>query len=262
MRLFAEIAESVSTKLGFVAQRAKSEKTATFDNIMHHINEESLKASYQQLRKECAVGVDGTSWEEYGNELEENIKGPVERIKKMAYHPQPVKRVYIPKENGQERPIGIPAMEDKIVQKAMSWVMEAIYEQDFHEDSYGFRTGRSCHQALKRINDLMMFRPINQIIEVDIKGFFDNVGHEKMIEWLRIRITDERFLRYVMRFLKSGYMEGAIFKKTEEGTPQGGNISPMIANVFLHYVVDEWFWKQMKPRMRGLGYIVRYCDDL
>ena len=135
MQLFAEITESVGTRLGFVAERAKRDKSATFEAIIHHVNEESLKASFQQLRKECAVGIDGTSWEEYEKRLEENIKGLMERMKKMSYRPQAVRRVYIPKENGEQRPIGIPAIEDKMVQKAMSWVMEAIYEQDFHEDS-------------------------------------------------------------------------------------------------------------------------------
>lgn len=261
MQLFAEITESVGTKLNFVAERAKRDKVAVFGNLMHHINEESLKASFQQLRRECAVGVDGISWEEYGKQLDENIKGLMGRIKKMGYRPQPVKRVYIPKDNGEQRPIGIPAIEDKMVQKAMSWVMEAIYEQDFHADSYGFRAEKGCHQALKRINALMMSKPINHVIEADIKGFFDNVEHGKLIEWLKIRITDDYFLRYVVRFLKSGYMEAEAFKTTEKGTPQGGNISPMLANVFLHYVVDEWFEKEIKPRLKGQAYLVRYCDD-
>ena len=261
MQLFPEITENVVTKLGFVAQRAKRDKEATFDNLMHLINEESLKASYQQLRKECAVGVDGTSWKEYGERLDENIKGLMEQIDRMSYRPQAVRRVYIPKDNGAQRPLGIPAIEDKIVQKAMSWVMEAIYEQDFHEDSYGFRVGKGCHQALKRIDDLIMTKPINHIIEADIKGFFDNVEHAKLVKWLQVRIKDERFVRYVVRFLKAGYFENGAFEKTERGTSQGGNISPMIANMFLHYVVDEWFDKAMKPRMKGYGYVVRYCDD-
>jgi len=261
MQLFAEMTESMATKLGFVAERAKRDKNATFDNLMHLINEESLKASYQQLRKECAVGVDGISWKEYGERLEENIKGLVGRIEKMSYRPQAVRRVYIPKDNGALRPLGIPAVEDKIVQKTMSWVMEAIYEQDFHEDSYGFRAGKSCHQALKRVNDLFRAKPLNHVIEADIKGFFDNVEHAKLVDRLRVRIKDERFVRYVVRFLKAGYVEGGAFKMTERGTPQGGNISPMIANMFLHYVVDEWFEKDLRPRMKGHGYVVRYCDD-
>ena len=261
MQLFAGMTESMVTKLGFVAERAKRDKSATFDNLMHLINEESLKAGYQQLRKECAVGIDGTSWKEYGERLDENIKGLMERIDRMSYRPQAVRRVYIPKDNGDKRPLGIPAIEDKLVQKTMSWVMEAIYEQDFHEDSYGFRVGKSCHQALKRINDLLMTKPVNHVIEADIKGFFDNVEHAKLVEWLQVRIKDKRFVRYVVRFLKAGYMEEGAFKKTERGTPQGGNISPMIANMFLHYVVDEWFLKNMKPRMKGQGYVVRYCDD-
>jgi RNA-directed DNA polymerase len=261
MQLFAEITESVATRLGFVAERAKRDKSATFDNLMHLINEESLKVGYQQLRKECAVGVDGISWREYGERLEENIKGLVERIERMSYRPQAVRRVYIPKDNGAQRPLGIPAIEDKIVQKVMSWVMEAVYEQDFQDDSYGFRVGKSCHQALKRIDDLIMTNPLNHVIEADIKGFFDNVEHGKLVEWLQVRIKDARFVRYVVRFLKAGYVDNGAFKKTERGTPQGGNISPMIANMFLHYVVDEWFTKEVKPRLKGDGYVVRYCDD-
>ena len=182
MQLFPEITENVVTKLVFVAQRAKRDKEATFDNLMHLINEESLKASYQQLRKECAVGVDGTSWKEYGERLDENIKGLMEQIDRMSYRPQAVRRVYIPKDNGAQRPLGIPAIEDKIVQKAMSWVMEAIYEQDFHEDSYGFRRDKGSHQALKKINDLIVQKPINHVIEADIKGFFDNMEHKKLVE--------------------------------------------------------------------------------
>ena len=139
--------------------------------------------------------------------------------------------------------------------------MEAIYEHDFHEDSYGFRRGKGCHKALKRVNDLITFKPISYCVEADIKGFFDNVKHEKLIELIGIRIKDEKFKRYIVRFLKSGYMEQEAFKKTEVGTPQGGNLSPMLANVFLHYVVDEWFEKTIKPRMKGQGYVVRYCDD-
>ena len=261
MRLFAEIAESVDTQLGFVAERAKRDKVASFDNLMHLINEESLKAGYWRLQKECAAGVDGISWKEYGERLDENIKGLIGRIRTMSYRPQAVRRVYIPKGNGEQRPIGIPAMEDKMVQKAMSRIMEAIYEQDFHEDSYGFRRGKGCHQALKRVNELITFKSISYVIEADIKGFFDNVKHDKLMEWLGIRIKDEKFRRYVVRFLKAGYMEQEAFKKTSTGTPQGGNISPMIANVFLHYVVDEWFEKRMKPQMKGQGYVVRYCDD-
>lgn len=262
MQLFAELTQSVGTKLGFVAERAKRDKTAVFGNLMHHINEESLKASFQQLRKECAVGIDGISWEEYGKQLDGNIRGLMGRIRRMSYRPQPVRRVYIPKDNGEQRPLGIPAIEDKMVQKTMSWIMEAIYEQDFQEGSYGFRVGKGCHQALKQVNDLIMGKPINHVIEVDIKGFFNNMEHEKLIEWLRVRITDDYFLRYVVRFLKSGYMEAEAFKKTDKGTPQGGNISPMLANVFLHYVIDEWFEKEVKPRLKGQGYVVRYCDDL
>ncbi len=171
MQLFAEITESMGTKLGFVAERAKREKTAKFGNLMQVVTEEILEASYQQLKKEGAVGMDGTTWKEYGERLKDNIKGLVALMKSMSYRPQAVRRVYIPKADGKQRPLGIPTVEDKMVGKAMSWVMEAIYEQDFHEDSYGFRRGRSQHQAIKRINDLITTKPINYVIEVDIQGY-------------------------------------------------------------------------------------------
>lgn len=261
MQLFAGMTESVATKLGFIAERAAREKELVFNQVMHHINEESLKASYQELKKDTATGVDGVSWKEYGEKLEENIKRLMERIKKMSYRPQAVRRVNIPKENGKLRPIGIPTIEDKMVQKAMSWVMEAIYEANFHESSYGFRRGKGCHQALKRINGLMREQPINHVIEVDIKGYFDNVSHGKLKEVIERRINDKRFVRYIVRFLKSGYMEKEAFVETEKGTPQGGNLSPMLANVFMHYVVDEWIEKEVKPRMKGKVHMVRYCDD-
>ena len=157
--------------------------------------------------------------------------------------------------------MGLPAIEDKIVQKTMVEIMEAIYEQDFHECSYGFRPNRSCHQALKRLSKLINDRPFNHVIEADIKGFFDNLPHKKLMELVRIRIADKAFLRYIVRFLKSGYMDLGVLQETKKGTPQGGNISPMLANIFLHYVLDEWFEKQVKPHLSGQSYLIRYCDD-
>lgn len=261
MQLFAEMKESVETKLGFIAQRAQREREGKFDNLMQLISKEYLKANYYQLGRDRAEGVDGISWKEYGERLEENLEELIGRMKRMGYRPQAARRVYIPKGEGQMRPLGIPTVEDKIVQRAMSRVMEAIYEQDFHEDSYGFRPKKGCHQALKKVNDMIKKEPINHVIEADIKGFFDNVGHEKMMELIKIRINDERFLRYIVRFLKAGYMDNGLLKETERGTPQGGNLSPMLANLFLHYVLDEWFEKEVRPQARGKAYLIRYCDD-
>jgi group II intron reverse transcriptase/maturase len=258
---YTDMADTVDTKLAFLSQRAAREPQTTFNNIMHLVNEGSLEASYYQLGRNRAKGVDDVSWQEYGQELAANIKGLLARMVRMGYRPQPVRRVCIPKDNGDMRPLGIPATEDKVVQRTMSRIMEAIYEQDFHGCSYGFRPKRSPHQALRRIANLINFKPINHVMEADIKGFFDSVSHTRLMELISKRITDKCFLRYLVRFLKAGYLENDLLVATEKGTPQGGNLSPLLANIFLHYVLDEWFVKEVKPHMRGQCYLVRYCDD-
>ena len=259
--MHAEATTEMETKLGSVSQCAAREPVMQFNNLMHHINEGSLKANFYKLGRNRAVGVDGVSWQEYEKDIDANIEGLLERMKRMGYKPQAARRVYIPKDKYTKRPLGIPAIEDKAVQKTMAEIMEAIYEQDFHGSSYGFRPNRNCHQALKVVNDLINFKPINHVIEADIKGFFDNVSHEKLIELIKMRISDEKFLRYLVRFLKAGYVDSGMLEETEQGTPQGGNLSPMLANIFLHYVLDEWFEKEVKPRLKGQCYLVRYCDD-
>ena len=253
--------ETMATKLDFISQRAARGPKIKFDNVMHHINEGTLKASFYELGRNRALGVDGVSWQEYEKHLNDNIEDLLGRMKRMGYRPQAIRRVYIPKGNGDKRPLGILTIEDKMVQKAIVSIMEAIYEQDFHECSYGFRPKRNCHQALKAVSKLINDRPVNHVIEADVKGFFDNVSHEKLMELIRVRITDKVFLRYIVRFLKSGCMEADVLTETKRGTPQGGNISPMLANVFLHYVLGEWFEKEIKPHLRGQSYLIRYCDD-
>lgn len=259
--LYAEIADMVETKLGFISQRASREPEAKFTSLIHLVNEGSLERNYYQLGRNRAGGVDGVSWKEYGRELEGNTKDLLERMKRMGYRPQPARRVYIPKGRDRKRPLGLPAIEDKMVQRTMNRIMGAIYEEDFLDCSYGFRPGRGCHDALKKVGELINFKPINHVIEADIKGYFDNVSHKRIMELIRVRIADEKFLRYIVRFLKSGYMEKEVLVRTGRGTPQGGNLSPMLANIYLHYVLDEWFEKEVKPRMEGQCYLVRYCDD-
>jgi len=259
--LHAEAKKDMGTKLGFICQRAAREPEARFCSLMHHLNEGSLKANFYKLGRNRAVGVDGVDWQEYEKNIGANVEDLLGRMKRMGYRPQAVRRVYIPKDKHMKRPLGLPTIEDKIVQKAMAQIMEAIYEQDFHECSYGFRPRKNCHQALKEVNDLIKFKPINHVIEADIKGFFDNVSHEKLIECIKIRISDKKFLRYLVRFLKAGYVESGMLEETKQGTPQGGNISPMLANIFLHYVLDEWFEKKVKPYLKGQCHLVRYCDD-
>jgi len=191
----------METKLGLIAKRAAEEPEYQFNNLMHLVNEEFLKANYQRLGRNRAEGVDKVSWEEYGNKLDENVKELHKRMKRMAYRPQPARRVYIPKGNGEERPLGIPATEDKMVQKAMSRIMEAIYEQDFTDSSYGFRPRRNCHQALKEVGELINLKRVNHVIEADIKGFFDNVSHEKIVEVIKKRISDPKFIRKIFSIL-------------------------------------------------------------
>lgn len=244
-----------------IAGRAQREREVRFNNLAYLLDEEFLKECYNKLERNRAGGIDGVSWQEYGKQLDGNIKRLVERMKAKQYKPQPVRRVYIPKDEHSERPLGLPAVEDKIVQKGIACILEVIYEQDFLECSYGFRPGRDCHQALKEVNTIFTQEPINHVVEADIKGFFDNVSHERLMELLGRRINDPGFLFLIQRFLKAGYVEDGKQYATEEGTPQGGNLSPMLANIFLHYVLDEWLEKEIKPGMRGIIRLVRYADD-
>jgi len=232
-----------------------------FTSLAHLLDAEFLRECYRTIGKEKACGIDGVSWHEYGKHLDENLMRLVERLKAKTYKPLPARRVYIPKNEKEMRPLGLPAVEDKVVQKGIARIMEAIYEVDFMDFSYGFRPKRSCHQALKAVNDTIMFRPVNYVIEADIKGFFDNVSHDWMLKFLQVRIKDRSLLLLIRRFLKAGYMESGKLMPTEQGTPQGGNLSPMLANIFLHYVLDLWFARRVKPQVRGECHLVRYADD-
>jgi group II intron reverse transcriptase/maturase len=249
------------TKLAQISRRARQDSKLRFSSLAHLLNVEFLRECYRSLGKEKACGIDGKSWHDYGENLEENLEDLVKRLKVKRYKPLPAKRVYIPKNDQEKRPLGLPAIEDKIVQKGIARILEAIYEADFMDCSYGFRPRRSCHQALKALNDTIMFKPISYVIEADIKGFFDNVSHDWMMKFLQVRISDSSLLLLIRRFLKAGYMETSRLIRTEQGTPQGGNLSPMLANIFLHYVLDLWFYKCVKTRVRGQCYLVRYADD-
>jgi group II intron reverse transcriptase/maturase len=244
-----------------IAGRAQRESGCRFTTLAHLLDEEYLKWCYNRLERNRAGGIDGISWQEYGKQLDGNIKRLVERMKAKQYKPQPARRVYIPKDEHSKRPLGLPAVEDKTVQKGLAGVLGAIYEQDFLDSSYGFRPGRDCHQALKAVNTAFTLEPINHVIEADIKGYFDNVSHERLIEVMGRRINDPSFLLLIRRFLKAGYVEDGERYVSEEGTPQGGNLSPILANIYLHYVLDEWLEKEIKPRMRGVVRLVRYADD-
>lgn len=249
------------TKLALQSERARQEPQLQFTSLAHLLDVDFLRGCYFELGRDRASGIDGVSWQDYGKQLDENLENLVERMKAKRYKPQPAKRVYIPKNNDEKRPLGLPALEDKIVQRGIARILEAIYEVDFLDCSYGFRPKRGCHQALNAVDKTIMTKPINHVIEADIKGFFDNVSHPWMMKFLQVRIKDPSFLLLISRFLKAGYMDAGEFVSTERGTPQGGNLSPALSNVFLHYVLDLWFEKKIRPQARGACYLVRYADD-
>jgi len=248
-------------KLNLITQIARIDKDCKFNNLIHLVTENSLRDCFKQLGKSKASGIDNVTKAEYEKDLEKNLDNLLQRMKRMSYYPQAVRRTYIPKVGGKLRPLGIPALEDKLVQMAMSKILEAIYEVDFHDNSYGYRKGRSCHDALARINSRIMGKPVNYIIDADIKGFFDNVDHYWLLRFLKVRVADKRFLVYIERFLKSGVMKDGEYQDTEEGTPQGGSISPILANIYLHYVLDRWFNRNIQTKCPGYTDLVRYCDD-
>ncbi len=214
-----------------------------------------------ELKRNKSPGIDGVTVSEYGERLDENIANLVARLKAKQYKPKPVKRVYIPKPNGDKRPLGIPAIEDKIVQMAVKKILEAIFEQDFIDSSYGFRPNLSCHDALKQIDKIIMNCPVNFIVDMDISKFFDTVNHKCLMEFLKQRIVDSSLLQLISRFLKSGIMEEGIYFDTNQGTPQGGVLSPVLANVYLHYVLDLWFENEVIPQLNGYAQLIRYADD-
>ncbi|MBU4273822.1 MAG: group II intron reverse transcriptase/maturase [Planctomycetes bacterium] len=248
-------------KLALISKRAREEPDCQFISLAHLLNEGYLKACYRKLGRDRACGIDNVTWKEYGRNLDENLKDLVTRMKAKRYKPQPSKRVYISKDEHTKRPLGLPALEDKIVQKGIAGILEAIYEADFLGCSYGYRPGKDCHQAINAVDKTIMTSPINHIIEADIKGYFDNVSHEWLMKFLQVRIKDPSLLLLIRRFLKAGYVEAGMREETEQGTPQGGNLSPMLSNVFLHYVLDLWFERKVKPQVKGQCYIARYCDD-
>lgn len=231
-------------------------------SVYHHLlNEDFLKQCFQWLKRDAAVGVDGVTVKEYEANLEDNIKDLVGRMKAWKYRPQSVRRVYIPKADGSERPLGIPSVEDKIVQMGIKKILEGVFEGEFLEVSYGFRPNRSGHDALNALDKCIMTKPINYVVDMDIYQFFDTVDHKWLMEALRQRIADRNFLRLIVRFLKAGVMEEGKYMETERGTPQGGIISPLLANIYLHYIIDKWFEEKVKPRLRGYAQMIRYADD-
>jgi RNA-directed DNA polymerase len=241
--------------------RVMSLKHSKLETLINRVNYDSLKEEHNKQSQNKAVGVDGISKQDYELNLDENLKDLLSRMKSFSYHPKPVRRTYIPKANGDLRPLGIPSYEDKLVQGVMANILNDIYEPKFLDCSFGFRENKSVHDALREVNQTIMYKRINYILDCDIKGFFDNVDHKWLIKFLEHDIADKNFIRYIARFLKSGYEENGIKHKTSKGTPQGGLISPVLANIYLHYVLDTWFEKCVKPSLKGETYLIRFADD-
>ena len=254
--------EPVATKLHRIARKARNESEFKFTSLFHLMDVELLRGCFARLRGDAAAGIDRKTKADYAEHLEENLAELVRRLQRMGYRPQPVRRVYIPKPGSDKRrPLGIPALEDKLVQAGMTRILEQIYEQDFIADSYGFRPERSCHDALRALSETVESGRIEWIVEADIKGFFDNVDHDCLMAFLEHRIGDKRICRMVKRFLKSGVFEEGKLYASDEGVPQGGSISPILSNIYLHYALDLWFTKGFRKVCMGPARLIRYADD-
>lgn len=249
------------TSLIRIRTRAEKDPNLVFTSLAHRIDLSLLKDSFRQVRKSESSGVDGVTAKEYAENLDINLYNLHQRLQRGQYVATPVKRIWIPKENGKMRPIGIPALEDKIVQKAVETILYVIYDVDFYDFSHGFRKGRSQHMAIHELREQCLKLNINWILDADISGFFDNINHEKLMEVIKKRVNDGGILRLIGKWLNAGVMEEGELSHSENGTPQGGVISPLLANIFLHTVLDDWFVKDVKPRMKGRCFIIRWADD-
>ena len=257
------IPECVSTRLQRIAQLAREAPERAFLSLAHHIDIELLREAYRRTRKDAAPGIDGQTAEQYAANLEANLQSLLDRFKSGRYQAPPVRRVYIPKGDGSNsRPIGIPTFEDKVLQRAVTLVLEAVYEQDFLDCSHGFRPGRSAHQALEGLWRELMNMGGGWVYEVDIQSFFDDLDHGHLRSFLDRRVRDGVLRRTIDKWLKAGVMEEGRQSHRESGTPQGGVISPLLSNVYLHEVVDIWFDREVRPRLSGRALLLRYADDL
>lgn len=252
---------SVSDKLGWIAEQAKRHTDMSFNNIMHLIDVEFLHEACKRVNKRAKPGIDGVTAQAYGADIGNNLESLHKRLKEGRYRAPPVKRTYIEKEDGRKRPLGLPTFEDKIVQMAVSMVLTAIYDSDFYGFSHGFRKGHSAHQALKELRDTCDALGVRKVVDADVSGYFDNIDHRIFIQLMKKRVGDANMLRLISKWLHAGVMEGKVLSYSSKGTPQGGVISPVIANIYLHYALDEWFVKQIKPALKGRAGLVRYADD-
>jgi RNA-directed DNA polymerase len=255
---------SVSTKQERIAALAKQSPSMAFTSLAYLMDMDWLTEAYRRTRKDGATGVDGVTADEYEQNLESNLQGLLNRVKSGTYHAPPVRRVHIPKGGSrtETRPIGIPTLEDKVLQRAVVMLLEPIYEQDFTACSYGFRPGRSAHQALQAFRGQLMNGRGGYVLEVDIRKFFDNLDHGHLRAFLRLRVRDGVLLRLIGKWLKAGVLEDGSVSYPDSGSPQGGVVSPLLSNIFLHYVLDVWFERDVKPRLRDRAFLIRYADDV
>jgi RNA-directed DNA polymerase len=253
--------ESVSTNQERIAKLARSNPAMAFTSLNHYLDYEWVRYAYECTRKDGAVGVDGQTAEEYAANLEQNLRSLIDRLKSGRYKAPPVRRHYIEKSDGGQRGLGIPCFEDKVAQRAIVMLLEPIYEQDFLDCSFGFRPGRSAHQALQAVWTGIVKRGGRWVLDVDVRKYFASISHAKLREFLARRVTDGVVRRLIDKWLKAGVLEEGQLHYPDAGTPEGGVISPLLANAYLHYVLDEWFAQQVQPRLRGPSTLVRYCDD-
>lgn len=245
-----------------IRQAACRDKQLRFTTLWHHVYDiEHLRGAYFSLKRTAAPGVDGETWRHYGEQLEEKLQELSDRLKRGAYRAKPVKRAYIPKPDGRQRPLGVTTLEDKIVQRATVEVLNAIYETDFLGFSYGFRPGRSPHDALNSLSAGIMTRKVSWVLDADIRGYFDAISHEWLVKFIEHRIADRRVIRHIKKWLNAGVLEDGSRTYSEEGVPQGGSVSPMLANVYLHYVFDLWVERWRHRQAAGDVIVVRFCDD-
>ena len=255
--------QGVQQALMRVRQAARRDKKVRFTALLHHIYAvESLRAAYENLKRDAAAGVDGETWQHYGQKLEGNLTELSERLKRGAYRAKAVRRVFIPKTDGRQRPLGVTALEDKIVQRATVEVLNAIYETDFLGFSYGFRPGRNAHKALDALYVALVTRKVNFVLDLDIRGFYDTIDHGWLVKFVEHRIADQRVVRLIKKWLSADVLEGGKRVRVQEGTPQGGSISPLLANLYLHYAFDLWIASWRRKQARGEVIVVRYADDI
>jgi RNA-directed DNA polymerase len=251
----------VSSELDRVRQVARQDKDARFTALLHHVTVDRLRAAYRAIRPSAAPGTDGVTWREYGLDLEENLRDLHARVHRGAYRAKPSRRVYIPKADGRQRPLGVASLEDKIVQRAVAEVLNAVYEEDFLGFSYGFRPGRSPHHALDALATGIQRTRVNWVLDADIRGFFDTLDHGWLGQFVEHRVGDQRVVRLIQKWLNAGVLEAGERTRSEVGTVQGGSISPLLANLYLHYVFDLWAQRWRKTRARGDVILVRFADD-